>query len=70
MQIFEQRQFTDDGPNDRGEIIGYVYSTSPTTPQELVNKQGHSFVLYKEITSQEYLDIVTKASELVKLKPC
>lgn len=68
MKIFEEIEWTDGGPNDKGSVIGYHYGESES---QLKNKYGitHNFISFREITTEEYNKrLQAKQRELDSLK--
>lgn len=53
MKIFEELQWTDGGPLDKGTVIGYEHGESE---EQLKNKFGinHGFISFREISIEEY----------------
>jgi len=53
MKIFEVKEFTDGGPNDKGVLIGYEKGESS---EQLKKKNGitHGFISFHEISQEEY----------------
>jgi hypothetical protein len=59
-KIYEIREFTDGGPNDRGVVIGYIKSSTPPIAQ-------NAFVQYFEISHLEYISRLTDAYKQIEL---
>lgn len=65
-KIFEEKQYSDGGPNDRGVIIGYVEAESKQAARE---KTGitHNFIQFVEIPREEYERLKAKALALYRI---
>jgi hypothetical protein len=49
MKIFEKREFTDGGPNDKGFVIGYIKAKSKEEARNILNIK-HGFIQLFEIS--------------------
>lgn len=53
MKIFEKIQYIDGGPNDRGEVIGYIKAHSLQEAKKILNV-NHGFIQVYEISKIEF----------------
>jgi len=51
--IFEKRQFTDGGPNDKGVVIGYIRAPSKQQAAKFLNL-NHSFIELNKVTESYF----------------
>ena len=53
MKVFEKVQWSDGGPNDKGDVMGYIRASSLAEAKEILNV-NHGFLTCREITKEEY----------------
>jgi hypothetical protein len=66
MKIFEKRQFTDGGPNDRGFCIGYIHADTEEEAKRILNIK-HGFIQLFEITNEEYEARKEEAAAMLRM---
>ena len=64
MKLFEIREFIDGGPNDRGNVIGYVKASSI---EELKEKRTNYFIDYIEISEERFLKLKEEVENKLKM---
>jgi hypothetical protein len=65
MKIFEKREYTDGGTNDRGYTIGYVKTNK--TKEQLRKEVGHGFIDFIELSEKQFLEKKEEAFKKYKM---
>lgn len=60
--IFEKKELSDGGPNDKGTVIGHIMAESIEEANEILNVD-HGFIILNEISMETYLERLTVASQ-------
>ncbi len=62
MAKFEKVEYIDGGPNDRGEVIGYIEADTLEKAREILNVD-HGFTVVRAISEESYYNAKQKAEE-------
>lgn len=68
--IFEKRQYTDGGPNDRGYVIGYIKADSKEEAMRIKNEEhpgSLGFIQVHKISEETYEQRKKEAESLSKI---
>lgn len=66
MTIFEQIEWSDGGPMDKGTVIKYLLGDSEEQLKKRFNID-HSFISFREISNEEYMKRKVEAENHLKI---
>ena len=66
MKIFEQIEWSDGGPMDKGRVVSYLHGESEEQLKKLYGID-HSFISFREISQEVYNKRKTDAENHLKL---
>ena len=66
MAIYKKIEWVDGGPNDKGQIIGYIKANTETEAKAILNVD-HGFITVHLITDEEYYERLDTAQAQVDL---